>query len=133
RAQAPGSAAAIGALVMAALFALIVGISQRRVPRGAIGGGAAAAISTAVAAAGTRLWMFAILLGAFLGGLSSYYAHQSSNRAWTTRGSRRHDDWGSSGWGPTFGGGGFGGGGFGGGGFSGGGGGFGGGGASGSW
>jgi uncharacterized protein len=133
RAQSPETVGVIGGLLLAALFALIVGISQRRVPRGAIGGAVAAAISSAVGGAG-RLWMLALLLGGVVGGLSSYYAYQSWGRSWTTRGSRRYDDWRSAGWGPTVGGGGFGGGGFGGGGgFSGGGGGFGGGGASGSW
>jgi uncharacterized protein len=124
----------ITALLIAAVFALVVGISQRTAPRGAFGGATAAGISTAVAAsgAGSGLWIVAIFLGAVLGAVSNLYARQSSNRAWTGRGSRHYDHWRSSGWGPTLGGG-FGGGGFGGGGFSGGGGSFGGGGASGSW
>jgi len=121
----------IAALVIGGLFALVVGVSQRTAPRGAFGGAVAAGVSTALAAggAGRAFWIAAVILGAILGGLSNIYARQSPNRAWTGRGSRRYNHWGSAGWGPTFGGG-FGGGG---GGFSGGGGSFGGGGASGSW
>jgi uncharacterized protein len=131
-------AGTIPALFMAALFALAIGISQRTVPRGALGGGSAAAIATALAAAGMTpaFWLVAIIIGAILGAVGNLLARQSSNRAWTGREFRRHDHWRSGAWGPTFGGGyggGFGGGGYGGGGFSGGGGGFGGGGASGSW
>jgi uncharacterized protein len=123
----------VGALLIAGLFALVIGISQRTVPRGAFGGAAAAGVSTAFASggAGPGLWILAIVLGAILGGLSNIYARQNSNRAWTGRSPRRYNHWGTAGWGPSYGGG-FGGG-FSGGGFSGGGGSFGGGGASGSW
>jgi uncharacterized protein len=137
----PAMGVAGGALFMAALLALVIGITQRTVLGGAFSGATAATIVGLIGTLSLGLSIFAItvLLGAVLGGLSSFYATQSWGRAWNVKG-RRHDDYsprdalrgGFCGGG--FGGGGFGGGGFGdSGGFSGGGGGFGGGGASGSW
>ena len=141
RRQPSGFSLALGTLLTAALFALIIGVTQRTVPKGAFGGGGAAGIASAMGAAGggPAFWLLAILAGAVIGGLSSHFAHQNWGRGWTTRGSRR-DRWPrdtifyGGGGGGDFGCGGFGGGGFSdGGGFSGGGGDFGGGGASGDF
>jgi uncharacterized protein len=131
RRQSSGVSLALGALLMAALFALIIGITQRTVPHGAFGGAGAAGITSAIGAAsgGPGFWLLAILTGAVIGGLSSYFVRKNWGRAWTARGSRGYEPWGGGGWG----GGGFDSGDFGGSGFSGGGGDFGGGGASGDW
>jgi uncharacterized protein len=121
-------------LLMTAIGALFIGITQRRFTRGTLGGGVAGFLSTLGIAPGysITLWVLAMLVGAVLGAMGSRVARNSWGGQWTG-GRRYRDDWGGhvfrGGFGGGLGGGGFGGGG----GFSGGGGSFGGGGASGSW
>jgi len=126
---------ATGMLFMAALLALIVGITQPTLLRAAFGGAIGAAIMGSLAGAsavGPGIWILTLLVGSAVGIWGSHYARQSWGRAWTVRGSRRYERWLDGSWGPSVGSGGYVGG-FGGGDFSGGGGGFGGGGASGGW
>jgi uncharacterized protein len=121
-------------LLYAALLALFVGITQRRLLRGTFGGaisGTAVALAGALGS-GLGLWIAILLVGAVVGSLGSLYASTAWGGAWTGPRRGRYDSWDGSIFRGGFGGGGFGGGDFGGG-FSGGGGGFGGGGASGSW
>jgi uncharacterized protein len=130
----------IGSVFMVGLFALIVGISQRNLPRGGFGGAATAGVLGQVGftANAPNFWLWAIPFGALLGAIGGYFAGQSKSQPWLAgRGARRRDHWGGDSWGPTLGGGGFSGGGFSSGdssdSFSGGGGDFAGGGASGEW
>jgi uncharacterized protein len=139
-----GTVIAVGLFVVAALVALIVGITRRTAVSGAIGG----AISGGtvglggILASSPSFWIFYLLAGALTGFLANIYAARAWGKPWAVRASGR-DRWprdifhsgGDGGYsgGGSFGGdfgGGFGGD-FGGGGFSGGGGDFGGGGASG--
>jgi uncharacterized protein len=122
------------AMIVTAMVALFIGMTQRRLIGGAIGG-AAAGLGTAVATSlGLGIGLFLTLaIGAFLGVLGSTLSVASSRSQWTGGSRYRKGGWGGGVYPGSFGGGGFGGGDFGGGGFSGGGGGFGGGGASGSW
>jgi uncharacterized protein len=121
-------------LIMTAVLALIVGMTQRRFAGGALGGAGAGIAAALVNSAGLGMGLIlALILGAVLGAIGSGMAAASPNRQWTGASRHRRGGWGSGVFPGGFGGGGFGGGGFGGGGFSGGGGGFGGGGASGSW
>jgi uncharacterized protein len=119
-----------GVLIMTVLLALFVGMTQRRLVRGALGGAVAGTATTLGGSLGfgPALWILMIIVGAILGALGSRLASVSWGGEWTGGTRHRRDSWGGdifrSGFG---GGGGFGGG------FSGGGGGFGGGGASGSW
>jgi uncharacterized protein len=127
KAFADGSLAPI--LVITAMLALFIGMTQRRMYGGVFGGSAAGLIAAAGGGAGIGFaLLLALLVGAILGGVGSSLGPGSSANRWT--GSSRYR---RSGWGGGIFPGSFGGGGFGGGGFSGGGGGFGGGGASGSW
>jgi len=117
-------------LLYAALLALFVGITQRRLLRGTFGGaisGTAVALAGALGS-GLGLWIAILLVGAVVGSLGSLYASTAWGGVWTGPRRGRYDSWDSGVFRSGFGGGGFGGGGF-----SGGGGGFGGGGASGSW
>lgn len=130
-----------GLLVITALLALLVGMSQRTPLRGAFGGviGGIVIGSPAAWSLGPGILILLSLAGAIVGALVNVYSATVWGRPWTVRRSRR-DSWprdtiyysgtGDGGGGGDFGGGGFGGD-FGGGGFSGGGGDFGGGGASG--
>src|SRR5262245_571903 len=130
-----------GILIIAALAAGLVGISQRTILRGGFGGAISAGVIGFPAAwwLGSGLWIALTLMGAIVGALANSYITKAWGRPWTPKRSRRERFprdtiyYGGSGdggsWG-DFGGGGFGGD-FGDGGFSGGGGDFGGGGASG--
>jgi uncharacterized protein len=121
-------------LIMTAVLALIIGMTQRRFAGGALGGAGAGFAATLVSSAGLGMGLIlALIIGAVLGAIGSSMAAVSPSRQWTGGSRHRRGGWGSGVFPGGFGGGGFGGGGFGGGGFSGGGGGFGGGGASGSW
>lgn len=118
-------------LMVSGVLALFVGMTRRRPLSGALGGGAAGALTTLFSGGSLGAGLVpAILLGIFLGGLGSTMSMASGSQ-WTSPSRRRRGGWGGGFYPGGFGGG-FGGGG-GGGGFSGGGGGFGGGGASGSW
>jgi uncharacterized protein len=117
------------ALIMTAVLALIIGMTQRRFAGGALGGAGAGIAATLVSSAGIGMALIlALIVGSVLGAIGSSMAAASPGRQWTGGSRHRRGGWGSG----VFPGG-FGGGGFGGGGFGGGGGGFGGGGASGSW
>ena len=130
-----------GLLIVAALFAGLIGISQRNLLRGGLGGAISAGVIGVPAAWSSNYGLLIALLltGALVGALVNFYITKAWGRPWTGKRSRR-DSWprdtiyyggsGDGGGGGDFGGGGFGGD-FGGGGFSGGGGDFGGGGASG--
>jgi uncharacterized protein len=131
RNNASGISSLATALILTAVIALIIGMTQRRLIRGAFGGAVAGLIATlgSAGAIGVALGL-ALVIGAVLGAIGSSMSVASSGNQWTGGSGSRRGGWGG-GW---YSGGGFGGGGFGGGGgFSGGGGGFGGGGASGSW
>ena len=130
-----------GMLIIAALFAGLVGISQRTIPRGGFGGAISAGVIGVPAGwwLGSGIWIALILMGATVGALANSYITKAWGRPWTPKRSRRerfprdtiyYGGSGDGGSGGDFGGGGFGGD-FGDGGFSGGGGDFGGGGASG--
>jgi uncharacterized protein len=124
------------ALIMTAVLALFIGMTQRRLLRGAFGGATAGLVAAGLGnAAGVGLALgLGLILGGILGAVGSTMSVASSGNQWTGGSRYRRGGWGGGFFsGGGFGGGGFGGGGFGGGGFSGGGGGFGGGGASGSW
>jgi len=130
-----------GLFIVAALFALLVGMAQRSPIRGGLGGAISGGIVGIPAALTSRsgLWIFVVIVGAIVGALVNFYSAGAWGRPRTVKRSRQ-DSWprdtvyysgsGDGGSGGDFGGGGFGGG-FGDGGFSGGGGDFGGGGASG--
>jgi uncharacterized protein len=132
-----GTIIAVGLLIVAVLFAMIVGITRRTPVTGAVGGaiGGGAVGVAGTLASSSSLWIFYLLVGAIAGFLANFYAERAWGKPWSVRGSRR-DRWArdtisyGDGGGGDFGGGGFGGD-FGSGGFSGGGGDFGGGGASG--
>jgi len=130
-----------GMLIIAALLAGLVGISQRTILRGGFGGAISAGIISAPAGwwLGSGIWIALILMGATVGALANSYITKAWGRPWIPKRSRRerfprdtiyYGGSGDGGSGGDFGGGGFGGD-FGDGGFSGGGGDFGGGGASG--
>lgn len=124
----------ITVLMITAMLALFIGMTQRRLFGGIFGGSAAGLAAALVSSAGIGLALgLALLVGAVLGGIGSSLGPGSSANQWTGSSRCRRGSWGGGIFPGGFGGGGFGGGGFGGGGFSGGGGGFGGGGASGSW
>jgi uncharacterized protein len=119
------------AMIMTAMLALFIGMTQRRVTRGALGGALAGIAATFVNSLGSGIALLVtLILGAVLGSVGSSMAAVSSSSQWTGGSRYRRSGWGGGIFPGGFGGGGFGGGG---GGFSGGGGGFGGGGASGSW
>ena len=121
-------------LMITAMLALFVGMTQRRLFGGIFGGSAAGLVAALGSSAGIGLGLgLALAVGAILGAIGSSLGPGSSANQWTGSSRSRRGGWGSGIFPGGFGGGGFGGGGFGGGGFSGGGGGFGGGGASGSW
>jgi uncharacterized protein len=121
-------------LMITAMLALFIGMTQRRLFGGIFGGSAAGLAAALVSSAGIGLALgLTLLVGAVLGGIGSTLGPGSSANQWTGSSRSRRGGWGGGIFPGGFGGGGFGGGGFGGGGFSGGGGGFGGGGASGSW
>jgi uncharacterized protein len=127
--------AVAGVIIMTVLLALFVGMTQRRLVPGTVGGAVAGTATTLGMSLGfsPALWILMIALGAILGALGSRFATATWGGTWVGGRRDRDDDWTGSIFRGGFGGGGFGGGGFGGGGFGGGGGGFGGGGASGSW
>jgi len=130
-----------GLFMLTALFALLVGISQRTPLRGALGGAISGGVigSPALWSSSFGILIALLIAGAVVGGLANFYTARAWGRPWTVKRARR-ESWpretiyyggsGDGGSGGDFGGGGFGGD-FGGGGFSGGGGDFGGGGASG--
>jgi uncharacterized protein len=122
-------------LMITAMLALFIGMTQRRLFGGIFGGSAAGLAAALVSSAGIGLGLgLALVVGAILGAIGSSLGPGSSANQWTGSSRSRRGGWGGGIFPGGFGGGGFGGGGFGGGGgFSGGGGGFGGGGASGSW
>jgi uncharacterized protein len=130
RAAQGGSLATV--LVITAMLALFIGMTQRRMFGGIFGGSAVGLLAALTSSTGLALGL-ALLVGAILGAIGSSLGPGASSQ-WSG-GSRYRRGGGGGGFFPGgFGGGGFGGGGFGGGGgFSGGGGGFGGGGASGGW
>jgi uncharacterized protein len=121
-------------LIMTAIAALFIGMTQRRFARGTAGGAIAGLFATLGVAPGysIALWILALIVGGVLGAMGSRFASDAWGGQWRGGTRRYRDDWDSHIFRGGLGGG-FGGGGFGGGGFSGGGGGFGGGGASGSW
>ena len=121
-------------LIMTAIAALFIGMTQRRFARGTAGGAVAGLFATLGVAPGysIALWILALIVGGVLGAMGSRFASDAWGGQWRGGTRRYRDDWGDHIFRGGLGGG-FGGGGFGGGGFSGGGGGFGGGGASGSW
>jgi uncharacterized protein len=138
--QPPSNISVFGAvLIMTAIAALFIGMTQRRFTRGTVGGAVAGLFATLGVAPGygMALWVVALVVGGVLGAMGSRFASNALESQWRGGTRRTRDDWGGhifhGGLGGGFGSGGFGGGGFSGGGFSGGGGGFGGGGASGSW
>jgi uncharacterized protein len=119
-------------LMITAILALFIGMTQRRLFGGIFGGSAAGLVAALSSSTGLAL---ALIVGAILGAVGSSLGPGSSSQ-WSGGSRYRRGGWGGGFFPGGFGGGGFGGsgGGFGGGGgFSGGGGGFGGGGASGGW
>jgi uncharacterized protein len=118
-------------LMLTAMLALFIGMTQRRIFGGIFGGSAAGLAAAALgSSAGIGLALgLALVLGAVLGAIGSSLGPGSSANQWTGSSRSRRGGWGGGIFPGGFGGGGFGGGG----GFSGGGGGFGGGGASGGW
>ncbi len=124
----------VNVLMITAMLALFIGMTQRRAFGGIFGGSAAGLVAALGSSAGIGLGLgLALVIGAILGGIGSTLGPGSPYNQWTGSSRYRRGGWGGGIFPGGFGGGGLGGGGFGGGGFSGGGGGFGGGGASGSW
>ncbi len=124
----------VNVLMITAMLALFIGMTQRRLFGGIFGGSAAGLVAALGSSAGIGLGLgLALAVGAILGAVGSSLGPGSSANQWTGSSRYRRGGWGGGIFPGGFGGGGFGGGGFGGGGFGGGGGGFGGGGASGSW
>ncbi len=138
RSAHPDPFSIIGLLLMAALLALIIGITQPSTPRAIVSGAIVSGIAglPGAMAVGLGLWFSGVLVGSLVAMVASFYARRNWGRSLNV-GPRRYDYSprdilrGGSG-GGSISGGGFGGS-SGSGGFSGGGGGFGGGGASGSW
>jgi uncharacterized protein len=119
-------------LMITAMLALFIGMTQRRL-FGGIFGGSAVGLLAALAGSTALAFGLALLVGAILGAIGSTLGPGASSQ-WSGGSRYRRGRWGGGFFPGGFGGGGFGSGGLGGGGgFSGGGGGFGGGGASGGW
>ncbi len=134
RARSSQGSSLVNLLMLTAMLALFIGMTQRRLFGGIFGGSAAGLAAALGGGAGIGLGLgLALAIGAILGAIGSGLGPGLSANQWTGSSRYRRGGWGGGIFPGGFGGGGFGGGGFGGGGFSGGGGGFGGGGASGSW
>lgn len=133
--RAAQSGSLLTVIMITALFALFIGMTQRRIFGGIFGGSTAGLVAALANSAGTGLPLaLALAVGAILGAVGSSLGPGSSSQ-WSGNSRYRRGGWGGGFFPGGFGGGGFGGSGDfgGGGGFSGGGGGFGGGGASGDW
>src|SRR5215475_10831660 len=80
-----------GMFIIAALFAGLVGISQRTILRGGFGGAISAGIISVPAGwwLGSGIWIAIILMGATVGALANSYITKAWGRPWITKRSRR--------------------------------------------
>src|SRR5262249_57330182 len=80
-----------GMLIIAALLAGLVGISQRTIRRGGFGGAISAGVIGVPAGwwLGSGIWIALTLMGAIVGALANSYITKAWGRPWTPKRSRR--------------------------------------------